>query len=142
MNNEKSKGGVAMIKLGQIKAPPKTVKFKEWRQGKSPDELAGRYPVTLILLPTKYPSGAFIFETPDGERVKITVKGDTLKQILKEAGFKKENVEDVVLYFVITREGDYGVEPERDSSKIYLFKGNYWKLVDKSQVDEEDEIEL
>jgi len=103
------------FKLGELKGRGgKTLRFSEWLQqlrerGKTP---LGVFPVVIIMLPSKYPSGAIVFDTQEA-KVKKTVDGELLKQALKSFKFKRErDREGVRLNIVFNGNGEYYLETE------------------------------
>jgi len=137
--------------LGQVRKGREVVfvKFKEWVKGDI-KELAGRYPITHLLLPRKFPSGAVLFRaglSSKGELVyiRLTVKAETLKELLKTYGFKKKrDKEGLRLWFIIDENGNYGIEDEEvegDEIVKYEWNGNGWKLIEVLGKEEEEEEE-
>jgi len=130
---------MARFKLGQLGQGKRSVKFGEWLREKK--NVVGRYPIVMILLPSKYPSGALIFEDED-YRVKKTVDGEILKQMLKSFKFRKEqDREGLKLYLVFDETGEYYVEGE-DAGGIakYEWKPNWgWRFIEVLGKQEEEE---
>jgi hypothetical protein len=104
-----------MFKIGKItelKQQKPTYTFKdllnnaELMKAFKEDAKAGLGVLTVILLPAKYPSGAFIFDFPSF-KVKKTMKGDELVNWLKIEGFDKKLGKDKVQYRLkLTEEGE------------------------------------
>jgi len=139
---------MARFKLGELKGAggKPTLKFSEWvgslrKEKKTPE---GRYLITLILLPSRYPSGAIIFDTGDA-RIKKTVDGEILKQMLKSFKFRKEqDREGLKLYLIFDKTGEYYVEGE-DAGGIakYEWRPNYgWRFVEVLEEEEEEDIDF
>jgi len=139
------------FKLGELKGRggKPTIKFGEWlqslrQQGKAPN---GVFPVVVIMLPSKYPSGAIIFETPDA-RVKKTVDGELLKQALKAFKFKRDmDKEGIRLNIVFDGKGEYYLETE-DAPEDRIWKYEWrpswgWRFIEVlGEQEEEEDIEF
>jgi len=140
---------MARFKLGQLgQGRKQTLKFSEWlrqlrAQGKAPN---GAFPVVLILLPSKYPSGAIVFETPE-VRVKKSVDGELLKQALKSFKFKRDrDKEGVRLNIVFDGSGEYYLEAEEaPEDRVWKYEWRPawgWRFVEVLGEQEEEEEDI
>lgn len=114
-------------------------KFKEW------EKKEGRYPITTILLPLKYPSGAILFKVEDENNiiyVRLTINSEKLKELLKSLNFRKNrDKRGIVLHFVL-EENEYGIDIENNEKYGYYWTGKGWKLTRQTQEEKEnDEID-
>jgi len=137
---------MARFKLGQLgKGGKPTLKFGEWLQklrteGKAPN---GAFPVITIMLPSKYPSGALIFDAGDVQ-VKKTIDGELLKQALKSFKFKREkDREGIRLNVVFDGKGEYYLETE-DAPEDRIWRYEWrpawgWRFVEVLGEQEEEE---
>jgi len=129
-----------MIILGEVGRKRKeTIRFKDWVQNNDIKKIAGEYLVKYIMFPSKFPSGALIFDAGD-YNVKITVNADTLKAILKELGYKKgQDIPNKALYFILDNDGRYAVDI-RGTQGAYVFRSTHlkWLSVDELEESEED----
>jgi len=132
---------MARFKLGQLGEQQKpTLKFSEWirtlrEQGKKPD---GAYPILLIMLPSKYPSGALVFDAGD-VKVKLTVKEEVMKEFLKAFKFKKEKDRTGLKLNVVFDGLEYYIEDNTDGIYEYKWQPSWgWKLVEVINEEEED----
>jgi len=138
-----------MIELGRLgrKEQRPTVRFRDWVE-KYKGEGREEYPVRLILLPQKYPSGALIFTAEfEGQLVdvKLTVKAETLKEILKATGIKRkgQDIDGKQIWLIMDwKEGKYGVDI-KEAEGTYVFKGTYYIWQEISDIIEvEEDIQL
>jgi len=128
-----------MIILGEVGRKRKeTIRFKDWVQNNDIKKIAGEYLVKYIMFPSKFPSGALIFDAGD-YNVKITVSADTLKAILKELGYKKgHDIYGKAIYFILDKDGRYAVDI-KESSGAYIFKATHLKWYSDDELKESEE---
>ena len=124
------------FKLGSFKRKNVIIKkFKEW------EKREGRYPITTILLPSRYPSGAILFRVENEDNityVRLTVNGEKLKELLKSLNFRKNrDKQNITLYFVLEK-NEYGIDVE-NSENSYYWTGKGWKLTRQTQEEKKDD---
>jgi hypothetical protein len=94
--------------------------------------------LTVILLPQKYPSGAFIFDFPSF-KLKKTMKGDELINWLKAEGFSKSSGKDKVQYRLkLTDDGELIVYELPIALGGYAKTDYGFKFTDKDDKEELD----
>ena len=130
-----------MLQLGSIrKAQRQRLTFKEWVQALPPEYQGGKYLVVALLNPSKFPSGAIVFSLGDEGSVKLSVREETYKQLLKSYGFRKgRDKEGLRLYLIVDSDGNYYVDSEDDEKGGYVVQNWGWKFArDMSEADEVD----
>ena len=125
------------FRLGSFKRKNITIKkFKDW------EKKEGKYPITTILLPMKYPSGAILFRVEnenDITYVRLTINSEKLKELLKALNFRKNrDKQNTVLYFIL-KESEYGIDFEENNNFAYYWTGKGWKLTKQTQEEKEDD---
>lgn len=129
-------------KLNEVKQQKETFTFKQLLTNKElmatfkEDAKQGLGVLAVILLPSKYPSGALIFDFPTF-RLKRTMKGEDLIQWLKSEGFDKKLGKDKVQYRLkLTEDGEiiiYGLEVKEGG---YVKTDYGFKFSDKGEEDD------
>ena len=130
-----------MIQLGTIsKSRGRRYTFREWVENLPPEYQGGKYLVVALLNPSRFPSGALVFSLGDEGSVKLTLKEETYKSLLKAFRFRKgQDKEGIRLYLVVDEEGNYYVDSEDDEKGGYVVQNWGWKFArDMSEADEVD----
>ena len=122
-----------MVKLGWISRKKEKLNFREWVESGRMKE--GIYRVRILFPPSKFPSFSFIFETNDTE-VKLTIGVEKLKQALDVMGIRLGKRDLPALVIVIDEEG-YGIDIDKDTKQLLVWKGSYWKLEKKDEEKED-----
>ena len=92
--------------------------------------------LTVILLPSKYPSGALIFDFPTF-KLKKTMKGEELIQWLKSEGFDKKTGKSKVQYRLkLTKEGELIIYELQISQGGYVRTDYGFKFIDNEENDD------
>jgi hypothetical protein len=112
-----------MIKLGAIKKRKERIRFQDWVKNSFKP---GKYPITLILPPAKYPSFAIVFSVDEKTEVKMTIGADKFKAALKGLGVPLRKADLPTLDLIFTEE-DYGLELNSDLDYILKWNGKCWK---------------
>lgn len=131
-----------MIELGRTKQR-KTYRFKEWLSSWAERYETGEYLITALLNPSKFPSGGLIFSVSSNESVKMSIRGERYKELLKAMGFKKgKDRLGIRLLFRIRQDEDgivYGVEVEEaDESVGYVVESWGWRFTQNASEEVED----
>ncbi len=136
-----------MLKLGSFntRKVKETLTFREFMTN---HRKAGKFPITFIFAPSRYPSGAVIFET-EHHRVKFTLSAEYWKAFKDTFRIKPEDIVGVEFFFVLT-DNDYGIEKEDNNTNtlipVYEYNKSkkYFKLVykDKTTLSEPDTVDF
>lgn len=94
------------------------LKFSDWIK----TAVAGEYAVEYIFLPNKYPSYSFKWTAQEG-RVSMTLPEDKAKEVLRNFGFRRGDVEKE-LRFVLDG-NDYGFT---EAKGYTYFRGWGWSI--------------
>ena len=130
-----------MIQLGTIsKSRGRRYTFREWVENLPPEYQGGRYLVVALLNPSRFPSGALVFALGEDGSVKLTLKEEIYKSLLKAYRFRKgQDKAGIRLYLVVDEEGNYYVDSEDDEKGGYVVQNWGWKFArDMSEADEVD----
>ncbi len=128
-----------MLELGRIRRGGRRMTFREWAEALPENYEGGRYLVVALLNPSRYPSGAVVFSLGDGGSVKLSLKEETYKQLLRTFKFRRGSDRlGVRLFLVIDEELRYYVDSEEASdSEGYVVQNYGWKYT--SRADESDD---
>jgi hypothetical protein len=124
-----------MLKLGSFSSSKKVKETLTFKEFLSSHRQTGKFIITFIFVPSKYPSAGLIFETEEF-KVKFTLNQDYWKAFKEAYGLSPNDLVGSEFYFVIS-ETDYGIEKVENNSKtlipVYEFVKDkrYFRLVYK-----------
>ena len=129
-----------MLKIGSIgKLRGKRLTFREWVVNLPDGYRGGRYFILALLNPSKFPSGAVVFSLGEEGSVKLTLKEETYRSVLKSFKFRKgQDRAGIRLYFVLDGDGNYYIDGEEDERGGYIVQNWGWKFT--SNIEEEVEL--
>ncbi len=119
------------------------LRFDEWveKKTKNNEPLDGKYLVTYIFAPKKYPYAKFVFET-ENERVNFTVSKENWAIFKHTYGLTGADIEGKEFYVYVKKNKiDIDAEPKKDAVYEYNRSKVFWKLVYDANVEDvfEDE---
>jgi len=129
-----------MLELGRIRKGGKRMTFREWADALPEDYGGGRYLVISLLNPSKYPSGALVFSLGEEGSVKLSLKEETYKQLLKVFKFRRGRDRiGMRLYLVVDGDGNYYIDSEEaGKGEGYIVQNYGWKYTSRAGEDAED----
>ncbi|MGC9188487.1 MAG: hypothetical protein ACP5F0_04245 [Sulfurihydrogenibium sp.] len=135
-----------MLKLGSFSSSKKVKETLTFKEFLSSHRQAGRFIITFIFVPSKYPTGAVIFETEE-YKVKYTLSQEYWNLLKTTYNLTPNDLIGYEFYFVIS-DSDYGIERVENNSKtlipVYEFVKDkrYFRLVYKDSTTLNDVVEF
>jgi len=121
-----------MMKLGTIsRLGGRRLTFREWVDTLPEDFGGGRYLIISLLNPSKFPSGAVVFSLGDEGSVKLSLKEETYRQLLRTFRFRRgQDRAGIRLFLVVDGDGNYYVDSEADEKSGYVAHNWGWKFTE------------
>jgi hypothetical protein len=135
-----------MLKLGSFSNSKKVKETLTFKDFLSSYRQNGRFIITFIFIPSKYPTGAVIFETEE-YKVKYTLSQEYWNLLKTTYNLTPNDLIGYEFYFVIS-ETDYGIEKVENSSKVlipvyeFIKDKRYFKLTYKDSTTLNDTVEF